>query len=70
MEINKTIMLDDQFERYYRTIRLMMCLFPPQLRFKNEVEWENVDLRSKSVREYKKDIPTYTRDSGDKGNYE
>ena len=67
MEINKTIMLDDQFERYYRPIRLMMCLFPLQLRFKNEVEWANVDLRSKSVREYKKDIPTYTRDSGDKG---
>ena len=66
MEINKTIVLNDDFQLYCRPISLMMYLLPNYLRLK-EADFSETDMHPKKVSDYRHRIFTYTKTSGKKG---
>lgn len=66
MEINKTIILNHNFQEYRRPIALMMYLLPNILRLK-EADFSETDIHPTKIENYRRNISTYTKSSGKKG---
>lgn len=66
MEINKTIILDCDFQTYRRPMVLMMYLLPAKLRL-TEADFSEPDVHPEKVDDYNRCISTYTKSSGKKG---
>ena len=60
LEINKTIVINDDFSKYSRPLSLMMYLLPNRLQLK-EVDYMGKSLQSKKVIDYKKKPETYMK---------
>lgn len=60
LEINKTIVINDNFSKYSRPLSLMMYLLPNRLQLK-EVDYMGKSLQSKKVIDYKKKPETYMK---------
>lgn len=66
MEINKTIILNNNFQAYRRPIALMMYLLPNVLRLK-EADFSESDVHPRKIKDYDHKISTYTKSSGKRG---
>lgn len=64
MEINKTIILTDEFSKYQRPIKTIMYLFPGKLRLK-ENDYFSEDKNTE--KNFKRSIETFMKDSGKQG---
>ena len=64
MEINKTIILNDEFLKYQRPIKTIMYLFPKKLRLK-EHDYFSEDQNTE--KNFKRSIETFMKDSGKQG---
>ena len=68
IEINKTIVLNDCFERYHRVLKLMMYLLPNNLRLQGEREFSKRDMPQQTrVTDFCRTTETYCKSSGEKG---
>ena len=65
IEINKTIMLDKNFEAYHRAISMFMTSFPDRLRLDNNPTWKKYEVIGEGIKKEK--YTTYARSSGKKG---
>lgn len=66
IEINKTLILSDNFQTYRRPIALLMYLLPNVLRLK-EADFSETDIHPNKIKDYDRKISTYTKSSGKKG---